>query len=78
MPELIGATMMYYLKLLNVDARGVASGVMQIGNSFSTVATAIAEARRLKLATHFQIADEGGRIVLSDCLQVPQRAHAED
>ena len=38
-PELIGATMMYYLKLLNVDARGVASGVMQIGNSFSTVAT---------------------------------------
>ena len=69
---------MYYLKLLNVDARGVETGVMQIGSSFPTMASAIAEARRLSLATHFQIADQGGRIVLSDSLQVPQRVHAED
>jgi len=51
---------------------------MQIGSSFPTAASAIAEARRLNLATHFQIADEEGRIVLTDSLQVPHGAHAED
>jgi hypothetical protein len=69
---------MYDLKLFDMDPRGVATGVMQIGSSFPTAASAIAEARRLNLATHFQIADEEGRIVLTDSLQVPHWAHAED
>ena len=77
-PGASGALTMYYLKLFNLDACGSHTGVTQIGNPFPTAANAIAEARRLNLATHFQIADEGGRILLSDNLQVPHRVHAED
>ena len=55
--------------MFNLDARGAGVDFVQVGNTFETKALALAEARDLRLGTHFRITDDGGNVVMEDSVE---------
>ena len=67
---------MYYLQMFDVGELGQQVGLVQMGDTYLSVGSAVAAAHSLRLGARFRIPSEGGHVILEDNITVIGESHA--